>query len=203
MELALKIVLAWSLGSLVGALVLAGLCGGPDIRTLGSGNAGSTNAWRTQGAGFGLGVLIIDLGRGWLTVRVIPILGPNPTANPWLPVACATAVVLGHVYPAWFGLRGGKGMATVVGVLGGPAPILLVPLAVAWVVTLALSGFVGLASMVSVATAASWQEIVGVPSPMSAFVVGAALFMIFTHRQNIARMGDGTEPRLRSAWRAN
>jgi glycerol-3-phosphate acyltransferase PlsY len=207
MDVALKIVLAWLLGSLVGSLLLARLRGGPDIRTLGSGNAGSTNAWRTQGAAFGLGVLLIDVGKGWLAVRAIapatlPMLRPNPTASLWLPVACAAAAVVGHVYPAWFGLRGGKGMATVVGALCALAPVLLIPLAVAWVVVLGLSGFVGLASMLSVAAAASWQQLAGVPSPLNAFVVAAALFMIVTHRQNIARMRAGTEPRLRSAWRA-
>jgi glycerol-3-phosphate acyltransferase PlsY len=215
-DVALKIVLAWLLGSLVGSLLLARLRGGPDIRTLGSGNAGSTNAWRTQGAAFGLGVLLIDVGKGWLAVRAVapatlpaslttawPMLRPNPTATLWLPVACAAAAVVGHVYPAWFGLRGGKGMATVVGALAGLAPVLLIPLAVAWVVVLGLSGFVGLASMLSVAAAATWQQFAGVPSPLNVFVVAATLFMIVTHRQNIARMRAGTEPRLRSAWRAN
>jgi glycerol-3-phosphate acyltransferase PlsY len=101
------------------------------------------------------------------------------------------------VYPAWFGLRGGKGMATVVGALSALAPTLLIPLAVSWLGVLALTGFVGLASMVSVAAMASWQELAGVPSPLNVFAVTAALFMIFTHRQNIARMRAGTEPRLR------
>jgi glycerol-3-phosphate acyltransferase PlsY len=216
MQLALKIVLAWLLGSLVGSLLLARLRGGPDIRNLGSGNAGSTNAWRTQGAAFGLGVLLVDVGKGWLAVRAIapatlpanftsawPMLRSDPTATPWLPVACAAAAVVGHVYPAWFGLRGGKGMATVVGALCALAPVLLIPLAVTWVVVLALSGYVGLASMLSVAAAATWQQLAGVPSPLNAFVVAAALFMIVTHRQNIARMCAGTEPRMRSAWRPN
>jgi glycerol-3-phosphate acyltransferase PlsY len=211
MDFALKIALAWLLGSLVGSLVLARLRGGPDIRTLGSGNPGGTNAWRTQGARFGLAVLIIDMGKGWLAVRAIapatlppglyadwPMLRPSPTAAAWLPVSCAAAAVVGHVYPAWFGLRGGKGMATVVGAVSALAPTLLIPLAVAWLLVLALTGFVGLASMVSVATVASWQELVGVTSPLNAFAAAAALFMIFTHRQNIARMRIGTEPRLRA-----
>ncbi len=148
----------------------------------------------------GLGVLIIDVGKGWLAVRAIapatlppslyadwPMLRPNPHAALWLPVTCAAAAVVGHVYPAWFDLRGGKGMATVVGAVGALAPTLLIPLAVAWLAVLVLTGFVGLASMVS--------------SPLNAFAAAAALFMIFTHRQNIARMRAGTEPRLRSPRR--
>lgn len=199
-EFALKIVLAWLLGSLVGSLLLGRLRGGPDIRNIGSGNAGGTNAWRTQGAGFGLGVLIIDVGKGWLAVRV---LAPPANAAAWLPVTCAAAAVVGHVYPAWFGLRGGKGMATLVGAVSALAPALLIPLAMSWVLVLAITGFVGLASMVSVVIMASWQELAGMPSPLNAFVAAAALFMIFTHRQNIARMRAGTEPRLRVPRQAN
>jgi glycerol-3-phosphate acyltransferase PlsY len=214
MEFALKIALAWLLGSLVGSLLLGRLRGGPDIRNLGSGNPGGTNAWRTHGAAFGLGVLLIDVGKGWLAVRAIapatlpaslytawPLLRPNAGAALWLPVSCAAAAVVGHVYPAWFGLRGGKGMATVVGALSALAPTLLIPLAVAWLVVLALTGLVGLASMVSVAAMASWQALTGALSPLNAFAAAAALFMIFTHRQNIARMRAGTEPRLRAPRR--
>ena len=208
-DFALKIVLAWLLGSLVGSLILGRLHGGPDIRALGSGNAGSTNAWRTGGAGFGLGVFIIDAGKGWLAVRAIapaapgwsslgPVFRPSPLLAPWLPVACAAAAVAGHVYPVWFGLRGGKGMATLVGALGALAPLLLIPLAVAWLVVLGVSGFVGLASMASVATAAAWQALTSPAAPLTAFLLAATVFMVFTHRANIARMRSGTEPRRRS-----
>lgn len=206
----LKIVLAWLLGSLVGSLVLARLRGGPDIRGLGSGNPGGTNAWRTGGAGFGLAVLAIDMGKGWLAVRAIapaalpanliaiwPLLRPSPVAAWWLPVACGLAAVVGHVYPAWFDLRGGKGMATVVGALCGLSPLLLLPLVLAWLAVVGVSGFVGLASMIAVAVTASWQELVGTPSPLNAFLVLASLLMVYTHRQNILRMRAGTEPRLR------
>jgi acyl phosphate:glycerol-3-phosphate acyltransferase len=206
LDFALKVVLAWLLGSLVGSLILGRLRGGPDIRAFGSGNAGSTNAWRTRGAAFGLGVFIIDAGKGWLAVRVIapatsgwsslgPLFRPSAPLAPWLPVACAAAAVAGHVYPVWFGLRGGKGMATLVGTLGALAPLLLIPLAVAWLVVLGVSGFVGLASMAAIATAAAWQALTATPSPLTAFLLVATVFMVFTHRANIARMRAGTEPR--------
>jgi glycerol-3-phosphate acyltransferase PlsY len=206
MDFALKVVLAWLLGSLVGSLILGRLRGGPDIRALGSGNAGSTNAWRTRGATFGLGVFLIDAGKGWLAVRAIapatpgwsslgPLLRPSAPLAPWLPVACAAAAVAGHVYPVWFGLRGGKGMATLVGTLGALAPLTLVPLAFTWLLVVGLSGFVGLASMASVAAAAAWQVLTATRSPLTVFLLAATVFMIFTHRANIARMRAGTEPR--------
>jgi acyl phosphate:glycerol-3-phosphate acyltransferase len=209
MDFALKVVLAWLLGSLVGSLILGRLRGGPDVRSQGSGNAGSTNAWRTRGAAFGLGVFVIDAGKGWLAVRALapaapgwsslgPVFRPSLLLVPWLPVACAAAAVAGHVYPVWFGLRGGKGMATLVGALGALAPLLLLPLALAWLVVLIVSGFVGLASLVSVATAAAWQALTASPAPLTVFLVAATVFMVFTHRANIARMRAGTEPRRSS-----
>jgi glycerol-3-phosphate acyltransferase PlsY len=210
MDFALKVVLAWLVGSLVGSLILGRLRGGPDIRSLGSGNAGSTNAWRTRGAAFGLGVFVIDAGKGWLAVRAIApatpgwsslgsVFRPSPLLAPWLPVACAAAAVAGHVYPLWFGLRGGKGMAPLVGALGALAPLLLVPLAIAWLVVLSVGGFVGLASMASVATAAAWQALSAAPAPpLTGFLLAATAFMVFTHRANIARMRAGTEPRRKS-----
>jgi len=202
-------VLAGLLGSLVGSLILARLRGGPDLRAVGSGNAGSTNAWRTHGAGFGMGVFIIDAGKGWLAVRAIapsnpgwaslgPVFRPSPQLAPWLPVACAAAAVAGHVYPVWFGLRGGKGMATLVGAIGGLAPILLVPLSIAWLVVLGVSGFVGLASVTSIAISAAWTAVAASDFPLTIFLLAATGFMVFTHRANFTRMRAGTEPRRRS-----
>jgi acyl phosphate:glycerol-3-phosphate acyltransferase len=190
MDFALKVGLAWLLGSLVGSLILGRLRGGPDIRALGSGNAGSTNAWRTRGAAFGLGVFAIDAGKGWLAVRVLAPPGTN-----WLAISCAAAAIVGHVYPLWFGLRGGKGMATLVGTIAALAPVLLIPLAITWVAVLGVSGFVGLASMVSVAAAAVWQAVTAGPAPLTVFLLAATLFTVFTHRGNLARMRAGTEPR--------
>lgn len=190
MDFALKVGLAWLLGSLVGSLILGRLRGGPDIRALGSGNAGSTNAWRTRGAAFGLGVFAIDAGKGWLAVRVLAPPGTN-----WLAISCAAAAIVGHVYPIWFGLRGGKGMATLVGTIAALAPVLLIPLAITWAAVLGVSGFVGLASMVSVAAAAVWQVVTAGRAPLTVFLLAATLFTVFTHRGNLARMRAGTEPR--------
>src|SRR5580700_6338555 len=113
----IKVILSYLLGSIVGSLLIGRLRGGVDIRKLGSGNAGGTNALRTQGKWFALWVLLIDIGKGWLAVAVIaPILIPGVDPAPadirvWMPAACGIAVVAGHVYPLWHGFRGGKGVA--------------------------------------------------------------------------------------------
>ena len=123
-ELLAKALLAYLLGCLVGSLVI-GAVRGVDIRTLGSGNAGATNALRTQGKAVGLTVLVIDLVKGWLATAILahltlPLIAPADAAmEAWSVPVCALAVMLGHIYPACFGFRGGKGVATLVGVLLG------------------------------------------------------------------------------------
>src|SRR5215469_14918095 len=113
-EIVVKVLLGYLLGSVVGSLVVGRLRGGVDIRTLGSGNAGGTNALRTQGKTFAAWVLLIDIGKGWLAAGLIArMLLPGVTmaaeeVRIWLPVACGVAAIVGHIYPAWHGFRGGK-----------------------------------------------------------------------------------------------
>ena len=78
----------------------------------------------------------------------LPLFGPDPAIDRlWLAVACATAVVVGHVYPVWYGFRGGKGAATLVGVLLGLKPVALLPVLAVWLIVVMITGFVGLATM--------------------------------------------------------
>ena len=206
-ELAVKGILAYLLGSVVGGLLI-GQFRGVDIRTLGSGNAGATNALRTQGKAVALGVLVIDLGKGWLATRVIPphaipgIPAAVPELHAWLAAVCGIAVILGHVCPLWYGFRGGKGVATYLGAVLGISPSLALVMVLTWLVMVVLVGFVGLASMtsavaVAVAIAAGTEIARG---PLVAFGVLAALLIIFTHRSNIVRMRAGVEPRAKRLW---
>ncbi len=136
MDFIIKVVLAYLLGSVVGSLVVGRLRGGVDIRKLGSGNPGSTNALRTQGLAFGIWVIIIDVAKGWIAAALLPglvIPGIPPASGApaaWLTAACAFAAILGHVFPVWHGFRGGKGVATLVGAYAGLGPLLLLPLVV-------------------------------------------------------------------------
>jgi len=120
LELGLKTLISYLLGSVNGSLVL-GRLRGVDIRQLGSGNAGGTNALRTQGKWFALGVMVIDIGKGYVPTWLLPGWAlPGVPVDPvvsraWLSFACAGATVVGHCYPVWFGFAGGKGAATAVG----------------------------------------------------------------------------------------
>src|SRR6478609_1824663 len=103
MDFALKVLFAYLLGSIVGSLVVGKVRGGVDIRTQGSGNAGGTNALRTQGAGFAFWVFVIDIAKGWIAAALLPRLmipGVAPSAPElaaWLPPVCAFAAIIGHV----------------------------------------------------------------------------------------------------------
>jgi glycerol-3-phosphate acyltransferase PlsY len=261
-EFAVKMLLSYLLGSVVGSLLI-GKLRGVDIRRLGSGNAGGTNALRTQGKAFAFWVMVIDVGKGWLATGVLAPLnvpgmrdyGSHPhgtivlitfpgeaaahlqarlaaaaaqhahqwfdlVTNGWLCLACAIGAILGHIYPVFFGFRGGKGVATLVGAVSGLNPWLLLPMLLTWLLAVMLFGFVGLASILaSLALAAT--AVIGVLSPrlpesaqivlyafgvvgpqLPLFVFGvlAALLIAFTHRSNIARMRAGTEPRARRLW---
>ena len=206
LELGVKSLLAYGFGTLLGSLILGRLWG-VDIRRLGSGNAGATNALRTQGKTFAVLVLLIDIGKGaaavsWVPGGVLPGVGLDAdVSRQWLTLACGFAVILGHVYPVWFDFRGGKGVATIVGVIGALQPPLLFPLLLSWLIVVVLTGYVGLASMLagaSLVAFVSWRE--PHDAPLLVLSAGIAAFVMYTHRGNIRRMMAGTESRAGRLW---
>lgn len=206
LELGVKILIAYLLGALLGSLIL-GRMRGVDIRGMGSGNAGATNALRTQGKLFGLLVLVVDIAKGlfavwWLPTAVLPAVGIDPDLpRQWLTLACGFAVIVGHVYPVWFSFRGGKGAATVVGVVAAIELRLLVPMLVSWLAVLLLTGYVGLATMLSgVALVAAVYVLEPDNLPLLGFCTAVTLFVVYTHRGNIARMVAGRENRVQRLW---
>jgi glycerol-3-phosphate acyltransferase PlsY len=206
LELAVKSLIAYLVGSLLGALIV-GAARGVDIRTQGSGNAGGTNALRTQGPWFALGVIVVDVGKGWFAAGVLPALAlPGVAIDPtlergWLTAACACAATLGHVYPVWYEFRGGKGAATLVGVLLGLSPWLLPPVLIVWLCVVLLTGYVGLGTMLGAIALPVWLGLRGPHEPsLMTFAVAMSLFVVYTHRANVGRMLSGTENRARRLW---
>lgn len=191
------ILVAYLLGSLSGSLLL-GRLRGVDIRTQGSGNAGGTNALRTQGWKFALGVVAIDVGKGalaaWLGLRYGPAQGP--LAGPALAYATAFAAAVGHVWPVWHGFRGGKGVGTLLGGLLVLWPSAVPWLLSAWILVLVSSGYVGLASLIAVACVVPLAWLGGVDDARRMFACAAALLVLFTHRGNLRRLRDGSESRF-------
>jgi len=199
LALVLKLLLAYLLGSVSGSLLL-GRIRRVDIRTMGSGNAGGTNAFRTQGLAFALGVVAVDVGKAVLATALVPGLslpgGPGPLTAEHAMLTCGLASVVGHCYPAWHGFRGGKGAATAVGSLIVIQPWLLLPMLATWVVVLVLSGYVGLATVLAGASLVPAALYMGGSQALLLFTVVVALFMLFTHRGNLQRLARGTENRF-------
>jgi len=196
--LIIQIILAYLLGSVSGSLLL-GRLKKVDIRVEGSGNAGGTNAFRTQGLVFAIGVVIIDVGKGFIATWWIPTLsiGGSPTVldSSVLMMVCGFAAVLGHCFPIWHGFRGGKGAAAAVGALIAIEPWLLLPLVITWLITLIITGYVGLSTMLAgfSLVPASWAMN---NNSLMVFSAVLALFLIFTHRENIRKLRSGTEYRF-------
>ena len=203
LELGVKFLISYFIGSIMGAMIVGKLRGGIDIRTMGSGNAGGTNALRTQGYGFAIGVVLIDIGKGVIGAGVVPGLEvPFVSADPtvsrvWLTLCCGAAAVFGHVWPIYHRFRGGKGAATLVGTLVILGPELILPLVLVWAWMLVMSGYVGLATMVAALAVPLWVGITRLPAEQPLFIYCAlmSLFIVLWHRANIQRMRDGSEHR--------
>lgn len=203
LELGAKFLISYFVGSLMGSMIVGRLRGGVDIRTMGSGNAGGTNALRTQGVMFALGVVIIDIGKGIIGAGVVPELnvpfipGDPTISRTWLTICCAAAAVLGHVYPIYHGFKGGKGAGTFVGTLVILSPVLIIGVLAVWASVLVVSGYVGLATMSAATALPVYLGIVVLPEEQAIFIYTAVMAMciVYWHRSNIRNMRDGTELR--------
>lgn len=197
--LLIKALIAYLIGSIAGSMVM-GKVRQVDIRKSGSGNAGGTNAFRTQGFSFALAVVIIDIGKGVLAASLVPLMNLGPLGDS-LPregqaMVCGFMAVVGHCYPVWYGFRGGKGAATAVGALLVIEPLAILPMLIVWVLTLVLTGWVGLATILAAITmvpAFIWLD----ASEFGIwFSVILATFVVIMHRSNIRNLLNGTENRF-------
>lgn len=211
LELGIKVLLSYLAGALNGALIVGRLAGGIDIRKLGSGNAGGTNALRTQGKWFAFRVMVIDVGKGYVPPWLLPALAlPGVPLDPEisrtvLALSCAAAAVIGHCYPVWFDFKGGKGAATAIGALLAIGPALTLPALAVWLLVVTTTGYVGLGTMLAAGVLPLWVALTGLTGrlPLFGFLIALALFIVYTHRENIRRLREGRENRLEKAmlWR--
>ncbi|HEX4872642.1 MAG TPA: glycerol-3-phosphate 1-O-acyltransferase PlsY [Nevskiaceae bacterium] len=208
MELALDLLLAYLLGTVMGGDVIGRLRGGVDLRASGSGNVGATNALRTQGRGFALAVLAVDAGKGALAVTLLPALTlPLPASGfvlpaLWTAYLCGVAVVLGHCYPVFRGFAGGKGVATLAGVFAALLPQALLLMLAGFVLVVLLSGYVSLATVTSAVLAVFYAACLaesGLLSALGLFTLMMSLLVVFTHRHNLRRLWRGEEHRFERA----
>ncbi len=184
---------AYCLGSLSFAVILVRLVARRDIREEGSGNAGATNVLRRYGAKAGIAVALLDVGKGALAVYLMGLVTSNPA---WLGAA-AVAVVAGHMYPLFFGFRGGKGVATTVGaflVLAFWPTLCAVGVFVAVVAT---TRYVSLGSLAAAVALPPLAHVAfGVERRLVAAMAVAALLIVVRHSENLRRLAAGTERRI-------
>ena len=203
MTLLAKLIASYLIGSIVGSLLL-GKLRGVDIRNQGSGNAGATNALRTQGKAFALGTALIDFGKGVFAAAVIAPIGWSAGGGLSLietQLACGLAAALGHCYPLFHGFRGGKGAGTLFGMLAWLFPWVALVMLGLWLLVLTTTGYVGLGTVIAgIAFPIALDLMQGWPGAiLMGLAVGAALLLIVTRRSNLARMRAGTEHRFERA----
>lgn len=203
---ALYLVIAFACGALPFALWIGRRVRGIDLRDHGSGNLGATNVLRNLGPGWGLLTLLLDMGKGWIAVASLPAwMGLSGVAEGALwPVLGAVAAVLGHCLTPLAGFRGGKGVATSLGAFIGLAPFAALLGIVGFVLTVWISRFVSLGSMVMSLIFPLAAILWGPPAPLGRYVIGVgillALLVAWRHRANWGRIAKGSESRFQ--WRS-
>ncbi len=190
MNQALVLVAAYLLGSVPFAFI-AGRLHGVDLRTIGSGNLGATNVFRTLGRTVGITVMVLDIAKGAAAVLLAVAL----TDNPW-PLVAGALVILGHVRPVWTGFKGGKGVAVGAGALIGLVPAASGVLIVLWFLIVLITRYVSVASITCALAAAPLAWAFGAPWSYLGFIALAGLFVVWKHRENIVRLSRGEESRL-------
>ena len=196
------VIIAYLIGSIpFGFLIVRGL-EGDDIRQTGSGGTGATNVSRRAGKLAGVLTLLLDAVKGASAVLLAGLFAQGP--GDWLPMGAAVAVVCGHIFPIWLGFRGGKGVATAIGVFLVLAPVAVLMAGVVFVIIVWIKRYVSLGSIVGalIIPLVIWVERYFVKSSgvidgtLVAAICCAAL-IVFAHRQNISRLIQGTENKFR------
>ncbi len=185
------VVLAYFLGSVPFGLLFARWLTGKDPRQHGSGNIGATNVSRTGGKAVGALTLLADMAKGSL-----PVWWAMRVGDEGLIAATATAAFLGHIFPVYLKFRGGKGVATMFGVLLPWQPLMALVAFIVWLLALLIWRYVALASILAGFTLPVSAWLLHVSAPCRAAVVLFCLLMLIRHQSNIQRMRAGTEDRV-------
>lgn len=205
MRSVLVVIAAYLIGSIPFGYLIVRMSAGGDIRETGSGGTGATNVSRRAGKAAGILTLVLDALKGACAVLIARVAtGGGATASAkWWVAAAAIAAIVGHVFPVWLGFRGGKGVATAVGVFLMIAPFALLCAGIVFVAVVSLTRYVSLASLCAAASIPLFvwlqkllvQPAADIKPPLTAAVIGA-LLIVFAHRANIARLINGTEPKF-------
>jgi len=197
----LAVVMAYLVGSVSTAVWVGKIFHNIDVRQHGSGNAGATNVIRVLGWKTGIPVLLIDIVKGWVAAMLPLFLGLAQQGSPMLTnlqILTGLTAIIGHIFPIFTGFRGGKGVATIFGVLLALHPLLTLSCIGVFLTVFLFSGYVSLSSMsAGVAFPALLFLIFDTPSVLfKIFAIFVAIALIITHRKNISRLIKGEESKL-------
>jgi glycerol-3-phosphate acyltransferase PlsY len=188
--IALALIVGYFLGTIPFGLLLTRLAGSGDIRSVGSGNIGATNVLRTGRKGLAAGTLIGDMLKGTVAVLLMHRLGGTNAG-----LVAGLGAVLGHVFPVWLGFKGGKGVATYIGVLIGVSWIVALMFAAIWAVVAALTRYSSLSGLIASALMPPLLYL-GVGSKSALLFLVLTVIVWIMHRGNIQRLLAGTEPKI-------
>jgi acyl phosphate:glycerol-3-phosphate acyltransferase len=185
------ILLGYGLGSIPFGLVLTRLAGLGDVRNIGSGNIGATNVLRTGRKGLAAATLILDAIKGAAAVLIARAIWPEMSQ---LPPLAGLAAFLGHLFPVWLMFRGGKGVATLIGVVAALQWQAVIVVALVWIAAFFVTRYSSVAGMVAAVAAPVAAFLLGRPD-LAILFAGLALLVLWKHRANIGRLIRGTEPK--------
>lgn len=193
-DLALSLVLGYFLGAIPIGIFAGRAFAGIDPREAGSRNIGFTNVLRVAGKAAGIVTLIGDMGKGALAVYLARVL-LGPSANDLI-LAAGAAAILGHMFPVFLRFKGGKGVATALGVLLAAEPPIGGCLVVVWLTSAAIWRISSLAALIAFGSLPLWVWLFHPTAPMAALVTGIIILIVYRHRENINRLKAGTEPKF-------
>lgn len=188
-DLILALVLGYAFGSIPFGLILTRLAGKGDVRKVGSGNIGATNVLRAGGKGLAATTLVLDALKATAAVLLAGLLWPGAQTF------AAAGALVGHLYPVWLKFRGGKGVATYLGLLIPLAPISAVTYAIVWLAALLIiriSSVAGMLAAISAPIAAAFLD----RDMLFPMLLGFTLLVLWRHHENLARLRAGKEPRI-------
>ena len=196
MTTVLFIVCAYLIGSLSFAVIVSRVFGLPDPHSYGSGNPGATNVLRSGRKAAALLTLVGDGGKGWLAVFVAKMLAPQFALGPDVIAGVLLAVFLGHIYPVFFGFRGGKGVATALGVLLAVDPWLGLSALGTWLVIFALFRISSLSAIIAAVLAPLYDLVMAGPRSLTIAIAMMSVLLLWRHSANIRRLLAGEEGRV-------
>ncbi len=195
------LILAYLVGSIPSAVWVGRQFYGIDVREFGSGNAGATNTFRVLGKKPGIAVLIMDVLKGFLAVKLAYIIGDYSSDSPEFidfELALAVCGLMGHIFPVYVGFRGGKGIATMLGILIGVHPQAALICAIVFIITLLLSGYISLSSMMAGITfPIVIMVFYSTNSSINIFSLAVAVIILITHQRNIERILSKEESKVK------